>query len=115
MKTNNYKNYDLLGVSSAGICVIHCLIFPLFTVIPFGFSHNHYIDLVFAGLGLYAILRIKNLNQNKPIKYILWFSISLIFISVLGDILFHLHSPLIYFGAMGLITGHLLNFKKHNS
>lgn len=115
MKIIKTKNFDLLGISSAGICLVHCLVFPLLTVIPFGFSHNHYIDLLFALIGLYAILRIKNLNENKNIKYILWTSISLIFLSVSLDILFHFHSPLIYLGAIGLIIGHLLNFKKHNS
>lgn len=113
MKITKNKAFDLLGISSAGICLIHCLIFPLITIIPLGLSHNHYIDLVFAFIGLFAILRIKKLSQNKHIKYILWTSISLIFISIMIDISFHIHSPLIYFGAIGLIAGHLLNYFKN--
>ncbi|SMC44925.1 MerC family mercury resistance protein [Moheibacter sediminis] len=112
MKIIKNKTLDLLGISSAGICLIHCVIFPLLTIIPLGLSHNHYIDLGFALIGLFAIFSIKNLNQN--VKYILLSSISLILISVLLDILFHFHSPLIYVGAIGLIIGHLLNLKKHN-
>lgn len=115
MKITKNKSFDVLGISSAGICLIHCLIFPLLTVIPLGLSHNHYIDLIFALIGLFAISRIKNLNEHKTIKYILWTSISLILLSVLLDILFHFHSPFIYFGAIGLIIGHLMNYKKHKS
>lgn len=80
---------------------------------PLGISHNHYIDLFFALVGLYTILRIKGLKNNKKLMYILWISISLVLTSIFLDFVIHLHTPLIYFGAVGLIIGHSLNFLRY--
>jgi hypothetical protein len=52
---------DILGISSKSLCLIHCLLLPLLTVLPIGLTHNPYIDLLFACVGLYAVINsIKN-------------------------------------------------------
>lgn len=107
------KNYDLVGVSAALLCLVHCLVFPLLIFIPLGISHNPYIDLLFLGLGIWSVYKTIKGSKSTGIKYLLGAGIILISIAVGMDILWHWHSPLMYIGAFALIAGHLVNLKAH--
>lgn len=111
MKKTTSFFYDILGISSAAICLVHCLIFPLLTILPLGF-HNPIIDLVFASIGLFAIFKITK-KSSLLVSSILIVSMSLIWISILSEIILDIHIDLIYFGGVGMIIGHLLNYKLH--
>lgn len=112
MKKISTPFYDILGISSATICLIHCLIFPLLTILPLGLSHNPIIDLLFASVGLFAIIKI---IKKSPllVSSILVVSMALIWMSVWSELLFDIHLDLIYFGGIGMIIGHLINYKLH--
>jgi len=107
------KNYDLIGMSAAFLCMIYCVIFPLLIFIPIGISHNPYIDLAFLLLGIWSVYKTTKNNHSILLKYVLWGSVALISFSVMVHILFHWHSPTIYIGAAGLIIGHFINFRNH--
>ncbi|WP_306352623.1 MerC domain-containing protein [Flavobacterium sp. '19STA2R22 D10 B1'] len=113
MKKNNSSSYDILGISSATLCLIHCLAFPLLTIIPLGISHNPWIDFTFATIGLFAVVKITKKTDSKWTIGVLWLSIALIYCSVILEIILHHHSNLIYLGGAGLIIGHIINFKNH--
>lgn len=112
MKKTTTPLYDILGISSATICLVHCLIFPLLTIVPLGLSHNPFIDLLFATTGLFAILKIIK-KSGLMVTSILIVSMALIWISVLTEILLDIHLDLIFIGGIGMIVGHLLNYKSH--
>jgi len=112
MKKITTSFYDILGISSATVCLVHCLIFPLLTILPLGLSHNPIIDLLFASVGLFAILKIIK-KSSLLVSSILIVSMALIWMSVLSEILFDIHLDLIYFGGIGMIIGHLVNYKMH--
>ena len=112
MKKITSSNYDILGISSASVCLVHCLLFPLLTILPLGLNHSPYIDLIFALIGLFAIVKIIK-KTNIIISGVLILSISLILISVLAEILFEIHLDLILIGGVGMIIGHFLNYKSH--
>lgn len=112
MKKITTSFYDILGISSATICLVHCLIFPLLTILPLGLSHNPVIDLLFASVGLFAILKIIK-KSSLLVSSILIVSMALIWMSVLSELLFEIHLDLIYFGGIGMIIGHLTNYKLH--
>ena len=112
MKKTTSSVYDILGISSAAICLVHCLIFPLLTILPLGLTHNPLIDLVFASIGLFAIFKITK-KSTLFVSSILIVSMSLIWISILSEIILDIHIDLIYFGGVGMIIGHLLNYKSH--
>lgn len=112
MKKTTTSFYDILGISSATLCLVHCLIFPILTILPLGFIHNPIIDLLFASLGLFAILKIIK-NSALLISAILVVSMSLIWISILSELFFEMHLDLIYYGGIGMIIGHLINYKLH--
>lgn len=110
MKT---KKMDVLGISAATLCLIHCLAFPLLMVFPILSKNHGLIDLAFALVGAYAVYRVTKGQTRNYMYYLLWASIGVILLAVLLDLMAHIHTPLIYVGAMGLITGHVLNFKNH--
>ena len=114
MKKITASFYDFLGISSAAFCLIHCLIFPILTVIPFGLIHNPIIDLLFASFGLFAVVKIIK-KSSLLVSSILVISICLIWISIFSELLFDIHLDLIYFGGIGMIGGHLLNYKMHKN
>jgi Na+/glutamate symporter len=114
MKKTTTPFYDILGISSATICLVHCLVFPLLTVLPLGLSHNPFIDLLFATIGLFAIIKIIK-KSGLLITSILVVSMALIWISVLSEIILDIHPDLIFIGGIGMIIGHLLNYKLHKN
>lgn len=107
------KILDAVGISAAVLCLIHCIIFPLLLVIPLGISHNPYIDLIFLIIGTVVVFRVTRQIKKQWLKLLFWVSIILIAVSVLADLIFEVHLPLIYAGAVGLIAGHIINFKNH--
>lgn len=107
------KKYDLIGMSAAFLCMIHCVVFPLLIFIPIGISHNPYIDLAFLLIGIWSVYKTTKNSHSLLLKCILWSSVVLISFSVIVHILFHWHSPAMYIGAFGLIVGHLINFNHH--
>ena len=113
MRKQITKSFDYLGISSATLCLVHCLVFPLISIIPIGISHNHWIDLLFASIGLYAVVKIVKTNTPRYIKAILLVSMFLILSSIVITIVTHHHSFILYLGGIGMIIGHLLNFRKH--
>ena len=112
MKKTTTSIYDILGISSATICLVHCLVFPLLTILPLGLSHNPIIDLLFAGIGLFAIFKIIK-KTNLLVSGVLIISMSLIWISILTEIFLDIHLDLIFIGGIGMIIGHFLNYKSH--
>lgn len=107
------KKLDILGISAATLCLIHCLVFPMLMIVPLGIAHNAYIDLAFLTIGLLIVFRITR-NMNLGIlKSLFWSGIGLIGISIFLDLLFHYHSPLIYIGTTTLVIAHVLHFNSH--
>lgn len=107
------RNYDMLGLFSASLCLLHCAIFPLLLFFPIGISHNAWIDLIFLLLGTWSVYKVTYSNPLVMLKVLLWASVITVYISVLLDLLLHIHTPLIYIGAAGLIGGHIINFRNH--
>lgn len=113
MKNTTNKAYDILGISSASLCLLHCIIFPILTIIPFGFSDNIFIDSLFACIGMFVVSKILMSNASKIVKYILGISISIIVINVVTEMVFNINLKLLFVGGIGMILGHYLNFKNH--
>lgn len=110
---NKSKVYDILGFTSAFLCLVHCLVFPLLLIVPIGLYHNHYIDLLFAFLGIFALVKILKNESPFYIKWILVVSMSLILISIFYTLITNRHTYILYFGGFGMMIGHTLNFFKH--
>jgi drug/metabolite transporter (DMT)-like permease len=114
MKKTTLFNMDILGISSASLCLVHCLLFPLLTVLPLGLAHNSYIDLLLALIGLWAVVKIIK-TASLAVIVLLLLSITLIMLSVLIDIFFDFHTNFLIIGGIGMIIGHVMNYKNHCS
>ncbi|MCW2119311.1 MerC domain-containing protein [Flavobacterium sp. 7A] len=108
-------SYDILGISTATLCLIHCMIFPLLTILPIGLSDNCIIDVLFAMIGLVIVSKIVMSNASKQIKIILAGSMLLVVTNVVLEAVFNIHSALLFIGGFGMIIGHFLNFKAHRN
>ena len=114
MKNKTSKSYDILGVSSATLCLIHCMVFPLLTIVPFGFSEHAWIDIFFISIGTFVVVKILLSDANFTVKCILTISLLLVIVSIAIELLFDYKTYLIFFGGVGMIYGHYLNYKHHS-
>jgi hypothetical protein len=109
-----YKS-DLIGIIGSGLCIVHCLFFPMMFMYH---GHNHeqiagfnfdYVFLIVAALAVYTTAK-----KKGP----LWIKISLwaFLIICLVGIIFHDSSPYLeyslYLGSSGLIITHIINIRK---
>ena len=113
MKKTITPIYDILGISTATLCLIHCIIFPLLTLLPFAVFHNEWVDTAFACIGMFVVSKILMSNASLKVKIILGVSILFIVVSVILELLFNFNSYLLYIGGVGMIVGHILNYKNH--
>ena len=113
MKSKATSILDLIGISSATICLIHCLVFPILTILPLGISGNHWVDLAFACIGMFVVSKIVMSDASRVVKIVLSISITLVIIGVSIDLLYHLETNLVVIGGLLMLVGHYLNFKTH--
>ena len=107
---------DLLGISSASLCLVHCIVLPLLSVLPFGMVHNHWVDTFFFGIAVVLVFKIFSTNVPFYIKITLLSSLSLVFIGIVIELLFDVATFFVPLGGLGMIAGHLLHYfyhKKH--
>jgi hypothetical protein len=114
LKNKSIAFLDILGISSASLCLVHCLIFPVLSIIPIGFSHNHWIDVFFACIGMFVVCKITMSSAIKKVKIILIFSIAAVVIGVVLEIIWNLDTSLVLIGGVGMIVGHLVNYKSNH-
>lgn len=115
MKRKMTRINDILGISAATLCLIHCIAFPLLAIIPFGFSTNAYIDLLFVSIAAIVVFKILKSNATNNVKFTLGFSFLMLLIGVLLEILLDLETGLVIVGGLGMIVGHLFNFANHKN
>lgn len=113
MKHTTQKLYDFLGISSATLCLVHCLIVPFLAILPLSTFKSIWIDIIFCSIALLATSKIIMSPSTKTVKLILGISISIILVSVMIEIILHTHFEGMLLGGIGLIIGHGLNYKNH--
>ncbi len=102
---------DVLGISSASICLAHCLLFPMLTILPIGFIHNQWIDIAFACVGMFVVSKIILSKTSLKVKYVLGISVLFVITGVILEMFLGEDYWLVLIGGFGMIYGHILNFK----
>jgi hypothetical protein len=114
MKKQSTGILDVIGISSASLCMVHCLIFPILSVFTFGFSNAHWIDILFACIGMFVVSKILISKTSKTVKLILFVSILTIINGVALEVIYSIETNWIVIGVLGMIIGHLFNYKSHS-
>jgi ribonuclease PH len=93
---------------------VHCIVLPLIAIIPFGFGENIWVDIVFACIATGIVTKIIFGSTSKLIKIVLGISVLMVWISIILDLVYHFHSAIIVVGGVGMIIGHMMNYKAHH-
>lgn len=109
------KYFDLVGMYSAALCLIHCLITPLLFTLPLGISHSPIIDFIFLIVGFIPVLKILIGKSPFTLKVLIFVSFVLIAVAILLESIYHWENSLIYIGAIGLITSHFIHYNSHKN
>ena len=80
-----------------------------------GFSHNYWIDVFFACIGMFVVSKIILSNTSKLVKLILATAILFVITGVVLEIIWTINTPFVIIGGVGMILGHLLNYKPHKA
>lgn len=107
------KYFDIIGVYAAFLCLIHCILAPVLFLLPLGLYHNPIIDMSFLAIGLFPVIKVARSNAPVYLKILLAVSWTMVALAIAIEVFLHQDTPLIYFGAAGLISGHLFNYSNH--
>jgi len=115
------KQADILGIISAALCVVHCLLVPfliVYGVSSEGFSNSwEHLDWGFIALSGLAVILATRHETNQLLTWLMWGSFSIFTFSLL---LHEQWPPALYLSvvsSLGLAILHLLHFrnKEHRS
>lgn len=108
---------DTIGILSSVLCVIHCLLLPVFI---FGGllneewgTHGHWVDYVFILLAIGAVFFASCQSGSYALKVLMWITVSWFSISIL---LHHVFEVALYSSmaaSVVLVVLHSINFKRH--
>lgn len=109
---------DISGIASAGLCVIHCLLTPLFftlnTFQVLGTSvFWNLLNYVFLLLSFCAVYRCEHTAGSNVLKIVQWASFVALAISVLFHDDYILLQPISYIASGILVVTHFINIILH--
>ncbi|MDX2245650.1 MAG: MerC domain-containing protein [Bacteroidia bacterium] len=114
---------DYLGITSATVCLIHCLVAPFYIGfsasvhshtpgIPDHWFLEHGWDYVFLVVGFAAVWFSSKHTGNKNMKLLLWVAFSFLAAMLLMESYAPIFQFLAYIAAFILIIAHLANLRK---
>jgi hypothetical protein len=109
MKTISTIKYDILHLSSASICLLHCLLFPLLTFILITIEHV-FIDAFFALIGVFVFFNILISKTQPKVKNILFIGNLLVITGILLHMFFKINTFSVIVVGIIMVSGHVINF-----
>jgi hypothetical protein len=107
------KKYDLIGIISSVLCLVHCLV-PSFILLgsqfASGFIDHETFDIVFLIVSTLAVLASR--DSKKHIKLLMWTSLVALSASIMMEHMLVMEI-ISYIAALGLVIAHSLNIRSH--
>lgn len=100
---------DLVGITSAVLCLIHCLATPILIAVSVSFSWLHGLCYLFLLIGIY-VGHISTKRSPIWLRIIIWSSLFVMFMSIVFEDAFDQSIYLNYVSAAGLVIGHGINY-----
>ena len=119
---------DKLGITSAVICAVHCLVIPAILLLKYSWADAggtipvsqgwgsglpswwETLDYVFLAVGFYAVFHASTHAPAKGIKIALWFFWLCLAVAVVFEQYLHW---IAYIASAGLVVTHFVNIRKH--
>ena len=103
---------DFVGIASASLCVVHCLLTPILLVLAASSSGWwHEVSYVFLLISYYAAYETSRHCASRKNLILIVSSLVILTASVLLEDYFEWMHEVSYLASAGLITGHLLNIR----
>lgn len=115
MKSKPISIIDILGMSSAALCLVHCLFFPVITLFSMTLPHAAWIDICFAAISIIMFFKVVISQSKIYIKWILGVSITILMAGIIAEVFFSVESVMVVLGGFGMIVGHALNYRNHSN
>ena len=111
MKFLKALSMDYIGIASATLCVVHCLLLPVL-ILFFGKSELlEKFSYLFLLISFYSAFEATKHTNNTKILTLIWLSFALLSICILFEDDFPNLEIGSYLASLGLIIGHILNMK----
>jgi len=118
---------DKLGIISAVICAVHCLVIPALFLLKYSFADSltvlhsgeggalpvwwHVLDYVFLIIGFVAVLHASTHSASAGVRVALWLFWLCLGVAVIFEDSLHWLS---YIASAGLIGTHFVNIRQHS-
>ncbi len=106
---------DVLGVAASGLCLVHCIAFPLLALYFFkdtpaeGSAIETMVSAILLMGSFMAVYLSSRHNSTNGLAYFLWLFFCLFAFSILFEEDFAWTQTLSYFASAGLILCHIIN------
>lgn len=108
---------DTLGILSAVLCLIHCLLFPLLILTGFmsdhWADHSAWMDYFFVVLAVFAVVSATRSTTRNDIKFWMWLSATWFSVSVLLHDTYSVAIVSSALSSVALVAVHTINFRQH--
>ncbi|MCU0392616.1 MAG: MerC domain-containing protein [Thermoflexibacter sp.] len=118
MNTHKEKNFkaDYLGMLSAGLCLIHCVLLPIvFAWRAVNFEHDvegiFKWDYIFLVISFYAVYQAAKTTISPIIRWALWASFILLTTSIILESYAEVFEYIIIFASVCLVIIHFFNLR----
>ena len=110
------KHSDILGMVSAGLCLIHCIALPVF-LLSSTFSAGlitdewHWLDYIFVGLAVLAVYFSAKRTPSPYIRTGMWFSVVIFGVALLSHEISEYAQYISMGASMVLMLLHFINIR----
>ena len=108
-KKSLFLSSDWLGMASASLCMIHCLLTPFLVLGASQIAWWHDITGLFLVLSAVAVWLSTRQGTHTGIKTLIWVSFALLALCVIGEAYWEPFHEISYLASLGLVIGHLWN------
>lgn len=112
-KSGGLKKYDILGIGSSLLCLVHCLV-PSFVVLGSNvaghLAHHLIFDLLFFSVSFLAVITAGK-SASRKIKVLMWLSLATLGLTLVLE--HHIFMQILsYLAAVTLIIAHSINLRR---
>lgn len=104
---------DKLGITSAILCIIHCLTLPSLMIMGFGFLSHPIVTVLFVSVSFISIFTISKEKVGRRLITFFWFASFGLVISMVLEGQLQIFAYTSYLFSLAIIVGHVVHMRYH--